>query len=196
GRQRLPVKLVRTNRCPMLAPMSVLDRSAARRLAIDSTVVAEHARLLRAAPEFVHRLQTLFDQPTTPIADPELALYAGFVPRADLILRDRIRSMTPEQLATLKTPFQDERLNELLFRYRARLWPESLDDEDHQRWEQYRQRRLMDDPDLAGLRIAEYRERLRILLQGSPVRRDVLEALLRWPEEIGLSGSRDILSST
>jgi exodeoxyribonuclease-1 len=45
-------------------------------------------------------------------------------------------------LATMKIPFDDARLSEMLFRYRARNWPESLTTEEQQEWQQYRQQRL------------------------------------------------------
>ncbi len=196
GRERLPVKLVRVNRCPMLAPMTVLDEAAASRLAIDPRQTEKHARLLSDAPEFIRRLQALFDQPATPAADPELALYGGFVPKADLVLRDRIRTMTVEQLSALAEPFRDERLNELLFRYRARLWPDRLDDEERIRWKRYCRRRLVDDPELAVLRIDDYRARLQTLMGEPSIQREILEALARWPEEIGLGRLENQLSST
>ncbi|NDY96749.1 exodeoxyribonuclease I [Wenzhouxiangella limi] len=196
GQERLPVKLVRTNRCPMLAPITVLNEAAAKRLAIDPRQITDHAHRLAAAPAFIERLQGLFNQPSAPAADPELALYAGFVPKADLVLRDRVRTMAPEALFALNEPFQDERLNELLFRYRARLWPDRLDDEERIRWKHYCRRRLIDDPELAGLRIDDYRQRVQALLQDSPAQREVLEALMHWPEEIGLNELQNQVSGT
>jgi exodeoxyribonuclease-1 len=196
GQERLPVKLVRTNRCPLLAPMTVLDPAAAQRLAIDASAVADHARILKTAPEFTERLQSLFEQPRTPTTDPELSLYSGFVPKADLILRDRIRSMSPEELSKLDDPFQDERLNELLFRYRARLWPDQLDANERARWLRYRRARLVEDPELAVLRIEEYRHRLRALLLDHPDKRAILEALEQWPEAIGLKQLENPVSGT
>jgi exodeoxyribonuclease-1 len=196
GQQRLPVKLIRVNRCPMLAPMSVLDRDAARRLAIDEDAVASHAAEVRNHPEFCERLQALFDQQASGPADPELALYSGFTPKADLSLRERVRGMTPQQLSALENPFQDKRLNELLFRYRARLWPGSLDPEEQRRWTDYRRRRLLEDPELASVQLDGYRERLRELTQSSPQQADILEALLHWPSELGFNQDGNDLSST
>ena len=196
GQQRLPVKLIRINRCPMLAPMSVLDTEAARRLAIDADTVASHATVVRNHPEFCKRLQALFDQPAPALHDPELALYSGFTPKADLPLRDRVRSVTPQQLSVLNNPFQDGRLNEMLFRYRARLWPESLDSEDQERWTDYRRRRLVEDPELASVRLDGYRERVHELAQSKPDQAEILDELFRWPSELGFKLGGDHLSST
>ncbi len=196
GAQRLPVKLIRTNRCPMLAPMNVLDGEAAHRLAIETNAVEKHAGALKRHPDFCKRLQALFDQSRSGADDPELALYSGFTPKADLPVRDRVRRMTPQQLSLLDEPFQDDRLNELLFRYRARLWPESLDTRDQARWADYRRRRLVDDPELASIQLTEYSERVRKLAESAPRQPDVLDALLRWPTELGIDLNGHQLSST
>ena len=39
--------------------------------------------------------------------------------------------------------FDDERLNEMLFRYRARNWPETLSDSERERWRELREARLI-----------------------------------------------------
>ncbi|TVS11631.1 MAG: exodeoxyribonuclease I [Wenzhouxiangella sp.] len=186
GRERLPVKLVRSNRCPMLSPMSVLDSAAADRLAIDPGRIRRHAQDIAAAVDFRERLLRLFQQDrarSTP--DPEIDLYGGFSPRPDQALRDRVRSMTGQDLAALGEPFSDERLNVLLFRYRARGWPESLDSAEQARWAEYRRRRLVDDPDLASIRLHDYQAEVSRLLSEHPERRRLLEDLMRWPGEIG-----------
>jgi exodeoxyribonuclease I len=61
-------------------------------------------------------------------------LYGGFVPDTDRRLLNRVRAMTPDQLAEFRPMFQDERLEELTFRYRARNFPQTLSEEDQERW--------------------------------------------------------------
>jgi exodeoxyribonuclease-1 len=48
------------------------------------------------------------------------------------------------QLVREQWPFDDERLPELLFRYRARNFPETLSDEENARWTLFCQQRLTD----------------------------------------------------
>ncbi|MFW5926604.1 MAG: exodeoxyribonuclease I [Wenzhouxiangella sp.] len=187
--ERVPVKLVRTNRCPMLSPLAVLDPASAERLHIEPKRIARHAERLRANPAFGERLAGLFTEPGAGDAiDPELDLYRGFPPRSDQRMLARIRQLAPRDLAELGTPFSDDRLNELLFRYRARLWPESLDAEEHQRWEHYRYRRLVSDPELASIRHDEYRRQLAELTVARADRLDILEALAEWPDIIDVPG--------
>ncbi len=197
GQKRLPVKMIRTNRCPMLSPMNVLNEASCERLAISRSAVERHSQTLQQHPDFIERLRNLFQQPSTPSDDPELSLYAAFTPKEDLPLRNQIRDLNPDQLGELGEPFRDLRLNELLFRYRARLWPNSLSDSERSRWADYRRRRLIDDPDLASIRLADYRERIQQLIAIAPTHRQcVLDALMQWPGDIGADLHADKLSGS
>ncbi len=189
GVERVPVKLVRNNRCPMLAPMSVLGEARAAELAIDLNALEPRARLLRQHPDFRERLAAIFAaggaRPDD--SDPELDLYGGFPPRADRPVIQRVHELQGEKLAGMDAPFQDERLNELLFRYRARLWPETLSAVERERWEGYRQRRLLEDPDLGSIRLTEYGQTLKALMEERPDKADILRQLSEWPNELGLA---------
>lgn len=188
GIERVPVKLVRNNRCPMLAPMNVLSSRRASELGIDLDAVAGHAAALAERTGFRERLQQMFTEPGVGgAADPELDLYGGFPPDRDRPVIERIPRLAPDRLAQLDRPFSDERLNELLFRYRARLWPESLDAAERQRWEDYRRRRLLTDPELASIRLDQFRARVRELARSQTDRGELLQALAEWPRDIGLS---------
>jgi exodeoxyribonuclease-1 len=55
-----------------------------------------------------------------------------------------LRRLSPAKLAQVRSSFDDSRLDELLFRYRARNFPASLSPEELQRWEEYRAARLFD----------------------------------------------------
>ncbi len=190
GQQRLPVKLVRSNRCPMLAPMSVLTPKVEARLELDRAAIDAHAAAIWQQPAFIERLQAVFERPAGAAIDPELDLYGGFVRGPDVTLRERVRSLSPEQLQALNNPFEDHRLNELLFRYRARLWPALLTDEEQARWQDYRRRRLIDDPDLASIRLDDYKRRIAELFEHQPDHRTLLEDLAQWPQEIGADALR------
>jgi exodeoxyribonuclease-1 len=68
--------------------------------------------------------------------DVEQDLYGGFVGNTDRRRLNDLRAMTGEQLARRRAPaFDDPRLGELLWRYRARNFPESLSPEEVQRWD-------------------------------------------------------------
>lgn len=187
GLERLPVKLIRANRCPMISPMSVLNSDALERLGIDLDAVNDRRKRLTQAIGFKQRLVQLFSSTGRGDNDPELALYDGFVPRGDQAVLARVRTMDASGLAGLSRPFQDERLNELLFRYRARLFPDSLADEERAAWQHWRQQRLINDPDLASIRWPEYQQRICELMDERPEKEALLIELMNWANELGLS---------
>ncbi|MEN1726851.1 MAG: exodeoxyribonuclease I [Pseudomonadota bacterium] len=193
GMNRLPVKLIRANRCPMLSPMSVMDDAAEARLAIDRAALNRHEAALNQRPDLINRIVSLFqpnrDGRSGMDNDPEQALYDGFVPRSDSSIYPRIRQASGEDLARLGSPFQDERLNTLLFRFRARHHREALDDEELQRWQDYRRRRLLDDPDLASITAAQFDAEIQQRLDqasGDQSEIDILNALIDWRQSMNL----------
>jgi exodeoxyribonuclease-1 len=192
GVDRVPVKLVRNNRCPMLAPMNVLGQERATELGISLDAVAANARRLQDHPEFIARLAGLFEQRGGGETDAELDLYGGFVPREDKPVIRRVRGLDGSSLKDLTAPFRDERLNTLLFRYRARLWPETLDADERDAWDDYRRHRLISDPELGSIRLAEYREEISRLAEERPEAAAILERLTAWPDRIGLSRTAEL----
>lgn len=185
GVARLPVKIVRSNRCPMLAPMNVLRPADAERLQVNNTSLARHRRALRDHPEFMQRVRELHDSTPEPSGDdPELALYGGFIPDSD---RDRMalaRSLDGAALDQNPVYFTDHRLQAMLPRYRARNWPDSLSGEARAAWNDYRRRRLFDDPDLASIRVPEFTSELDRLRRAGEADGRVLDALEAWLIEI------------
>jgi len=181
--RRLPVKWVRSNRCPMLAPMAVLDAAAGRRTGIDPKRAAARSERLQSDDRFLQRLAQIFAEPrNSTSADAETALYDGFVNAADRVRAEKLRGKAPESLASQvdQASFGDERLNELLLHFVGRHAPDSLSVEALAEWNDYRRRRLLDDPDLAGLRLADYRARIKELQATRPDRAQILDQLESW----------------
>jgi exodeoxyribonuclease-1 len=162
GVPRIPLKTVHTNRCPILAPMKTLTVEAAGRWQIDDAVIKRHTRSLQAAHglvEKVQRVHTLVDFP--PETDPDLMLYSGgFFSDADRREMDRLRGLSPQELAEERFVFEDPRLPVMLLRYRARNWPRALTDDEREDWDAYRLKRLT-EPDAGGsITVDDYRQRL------------------------------------
>lgn len=57
GVERLPVKSVKINKCPALAPRKTLDDSAAERIAIDLDACARHWEQLSTNKGFMLRVE-------------------------------------------------------------------------------------------------------------------------------------------
>jgi exodeoxyribonuclease-1 len=76
--------------------------------------------------------------------DVDEDLYGGFVSNNDRRKLESLRMQTPAQLATSRPSFEDERLAELLWRYRARNFPQTLSEQEMESWEEHRAARLFD----------------------------------------------------
>lgn len=146
GECPVPLKLLHVNRCPVVAPMSVLAEEDWQRLGMDKSLY--HARALRlcdAQALWQDKLAAIYSSDEfSPSADPEQQLYDGFLGDRDRRLADRVRSLDPEQLASETWMFDDPRMAELLFRYRARNFPATLTGEEHEQWLTFCRQRLLD----------------------------------------------------
>ena len=142
--QRLPVKELSYNKCPAVAPMGVLDAASKERLGLDVSVLELHMKTLTANPGFAGAIREAFEmrEPFAPSTDVESQLYDGFLNDKDKPKLSAIRAADANGLADFHPSFIDERLPELLFRYKARSFPASLSEEEMQRWEQFRAEKL------------------------------------------------------
>ena len=132
---RLPVKSLKINRCPAIAPLKSLNPDGASRINLDLDSCAINREKIVSNPDFAKRIERAFSARKYPSdSDVDTALYSGFFNDADKRLMNQVRSASPEQLANSTYSFSDIRLPELLFRYRARNWPGSLNGEETARW--------------------------------------------------------------
>lgn len=136
GELPVPLKLLHINRCPVVAPLSVLRAQDRERLQLDMDVCQARAlRLTDAQEVWRDKLAAIYaEEDFVPSQDPEQQLYDGFIGDRDRRLCEQVRAAEPSQLAHQQWPFDDHRLPELLFRYRARNFPETLNNEEQQRW--------------------------------------------------------------
>jgi exodeoxyribonuclease-1 len=164
---RLPVKTMRFNRCPAVAPLGVLDQASQERLQIDLVGVQEHLKLLQqAGAEFVNKLQKAVEilnqeQQTRMLSNPQDVdgqLYDGFVDDADKVTMRAVVAAEPEDLSQFADNLHDQRLKELLPLYKARNFPSQLSNEERGAWEAFRTARLTDGG--AGSRLSKYMKRL------------------------------------
>lgn len=143
GVARLPIKSVHLNKSPMLVSnLKTLRPDLATRWDIDLERGRAHAALAAAGPDMKAVWAKVLDKPASSEAvDVDEDLYNGFVSREDRRQLDALRMHKPEALAR-PVSFEDERLNELLWRYRARNFPHTLSEEEHAAWEAHRAARL------------------------------------------------------
>ncbi|MEO7068705.1 MAG: exodeoxyribonuclease I [Rhodanobacter sp.] len=196
GIERIPLRTVRANHVPALAPMSVLQGADMDRLQLNLEQCNAHREMLLASDGLVEKLSRVFQNAAERPApeDPELAIYGGgFLPAADKKLLAQIRATPPAQLAEGSFPLRDPRYPELLFRYRARNWPETLNAEERQRWHSFRNARLTRHTALTGLTLEDYFARIDEL-RGDPSAQEklaLLDQLQAWGEQLAASVDAD-----
>ena len=89
-------------------------------------------------------------------------LYEGFVDDADRAKMSAVRAASPEKLAKCQPTFQDERLKTLLPLYKARNFPEILNDYEKTWWLKFRQQKLLNSG-----RLKDYQTKLGEMLKSS-----------------------------
>ncbi|AJJ03431.1 hypothetical protein BZ17_944 [Yersinia pseudotuberculosis IP 32953] len=140
----IPIKLVHINKCPVLAPAKTLLPENADRLGIDRQRCLQNLQLLRQNPQVREKVVALFAQaePFAVTDDVDTQLYNGFFSDADRATMKIIQQTEPQNLPALDLTFQDPRLEALLFRFRARNYPNTLNNSEQQRWLQHRREAL------------------------------------------------------
>ncbi len=145
GVTRLPIKTIHLNKSPMLvANLKTLTPQMAQKWEFDLERAREHARYAQQGPDMAAIWAQVFHRPAAEPPDVDEDLYGGFIGSADRRLLEALRKESPQRLATAAPHFEDERLGEILFRYRARNFPETLSEQEMEHWEQHRAARLLE----------------------------------------------------
>ena len=189
GELRLPIKTIHINKSPIvIGNLKTLGPAAQRwNLDVDGALRnAEHAAALGRTLDGLW--SQVYARPEGAAPDVDEDLYGGFISNEDRRALQRLRELSPAQLANKRPAFSDPRLEELLFRYRARNWPESLDESEQARWQQHCTERLHVGVG-AGLTLASYFERIDMLAESAAANSDergqaILEALYDYAESI------------
>ncbi|WP_275288492.1 exodeoxyribonuclease I [Halomonas elongata] len=197
GESRIPLKVIHINKCPVILPANALKDASGphrgeygevvERLGVDVASCRRHWQLLAANPDVSARVADVFAGPPPDSPhDPDLMLYSGgFFSPSDRQQMQRVRDSDPWDLVGASFAFQDPRLEEMLFRYRARSYPDTLTGEEQARWETFRWER-MNDPAVAGFTLPEFAREIERLNQVSLADRErqILEELVMHVEAI------------
>ncbi len=173
----LPVKTLKYNRCPAIAPLGVIkDKKTQERLDLTLEQIMANLEILKkhhnAFAQKVLQAVAMMDEEQaaaqTGLIDDELRvdeqLYDGFVSKADASLMSVVRKAEPTELPKLAGQFQDGRLKTLLPLYQARNYPKSLTIEQRAWWDEFCQRKLLSGNN--DSRLAKYMARIEELSKG------------------------------
>ena len=149
---KVPLVEIKLNRCPFLAPWQILDDKSAEHLNIDKARCIEKMKKLRANPDLVQKIITIFSQVrnNTDTNDPDYTIYSGgFFSNTDKAalnaLHNNLANQNPHDV--VKTcqlqPWEDKRIPEMLFRLNARNWPETLTEDELKKWRSFCANRIL-----------------------------------------------------
>ena len=146
GVNRVPLSTVYVNRCPVVASPAVLEPNRASLYELDIEACREHWQLMQSTVGIGNKIRDVFkNEKFEQEADPDYMIYSnGFFSDNDRSLMQTVRATNPNDLGRLDLPFQDGRLHEMLFRYRARNYRKLLNQNELERWNCFRQQRLTD----------------------------------------------------
>lgn len=162
-----PVKTLRYNRCPAIAPLSTLDQASAKRLKIDLELVEKNRRKLADVKDFAKKLNralTIMYPPRQPMLVADMTtvdgqLYDGFINGPDKIKMSVVRTADAETIAETALEFDDPRLDPLFRLYKARNFEAVLDKTEEQEWRSYRFGRLQSQSKHYFERLKELKDR-------------------------------------
>lgn len=181
GVDRIPLKTVHINKCPVLAPISVIRPEDRERLQLDMKLCYENLAVIKAAAGLSVKLAKVFDDRaySVEISDPDLAIYSGgFFSEFDKRQMAKICKIDPKELATKQFQFSDKRFPEMIFRYRARNYPETLTAEEVQKWKQFCINHLTgNEADDFGISLKEFFKQLNLLDKSTGINHEIVNLL-------------------
>jgi exodeoxyribonuclease-1 len=184
---RIPLKTIHVNRAPAIAPLVTLRDADAARLSIDVSACKANMKALQTSSGVVEKIQDAFQMTEfEKTEDPDLMLYQGdFFSNRDRTAMSSLREMDPKGLGDVDSVFDDTRVAEMIFRYRARNYPGSLSADEQHTWSDYRRDRWqgMNAINKALARIDE--------LETSNGQAECLEDLRHYIKELAASVGED-----
>lgn len=187
GLTAVPLKLVHINKCPIIAPAKTLLPENATRLGIDRQMCLENLQKLKAQKGLVReKVLDIFNEERVfaESDNVETSLYDGFFEPADKNNMAILRQLKPEELANHGLKFNDPRVEKLLFHYRARHYPHTLNRAEQVRWQKYCDQQL----ELRAKPFSEALHRLAIAFHDNPEKLQLLEQLEQYAVQITQEG--------
>jgi len=144
GLSRIPLHTIHCNRCPILTSPAVLSSKRAALYGVNEKHNKSHREKIMHSPGLGKKIENIMRSEEIPKPDdPDFMIYSGgFFNDSDKKLMKLVRKTNAQELSRLDLPFKDGRFKEMLFRYRARNFPETLGAEESERWRHFCRQRI------------------------------------------------------
>ncbi|QIQ41550.1 MAG: exodeoxyribonuclease I [Buchnera aphidicola (Aphis urticata)] len=118
----LGIVLIHFNRCPILVPINLIRTEDTEKLKMKNFYIDHKINLIKLNYVIINSIKNIFSQKNTfqKTSNVDLQIYNNFFNLNDKALIKKISNTQPINLKNLQLNFQDMRLKELLFRYKAR----------------------------------------------------------------------------
>ena len=189
---RLPIKTLQYNRCPAVAPLTVLDDESKTRIKVDDQQIINHLEPLKTNFNFATNvlkalgiLNKQQDKRNTSQKLVDEQLYDGFFNFNDKQQMQNVRNARKGEIAALSPKFSDERLDLLLPLYKTRNYLKVSSLEDQQTWEDYKSKKLFNGGESS--KIVKYFKRIDEIATKSDVSKKqllILEDLKLYGESL------------
>ncbi|QJR79481.1 exodeoxyribonuclease I [Alteromonas pelagimontana] len=183
------LKLIHINRSPFITTAKAMTPENAQRLGMDRETCLANFKVLAAVPDIVDKAVAVYQQENDNTQyDADHALYSGgFINNEDRRWCDDVLQSAPEMLDTLGERTQNIQLRTMLFRYRARNYPQTLTVDETRRWQAHRKARLTDNTSPASVTLETYLLTIEQLAQrynGDVKKQGILRALYQYAENL------------
>ncbi len=148
--EKLHMVKLQTNKCPVLSPVSTIDKETEKRLGLDLNQCMENSKKINSDPLLTQRFIKLFSNSAynRTDSDPDLQIYSGgFFRDKDKTSFEIIRTTPGDKLPDLDLIFQDTRIPEMFWRYKCRNYPEYMDKDTRKKWKSFCAGRVMFPPE-------------------------------------------------
>lgn len=188
GMRRLPIKTIHINKSPVVVGnLKALSAAQAERWAVDVGRAMRHAEWAAQHGAKLHGIwPEVFARPEAarPAVDVDEDLYGSLLSRDDRRALDRLRTTPLAELSGRRWGFDDPRLEELVFRWRARNFPDTLSADEQDRWQAHRHARLIEGQG-GALTLERFFDRIDTLSEAVDERGEaILGALYDYAEQI------------
>lgn len=145
------VRQVVINKSSMFVTTKILNEKRAKEFEIDLKKIERHrlelVDICENAPDFIEKINEVFNTPYPKQEDVDAQLYEKFIDQNDKLLGQRVSSVgktNPSNLNLKYFPFKDDRLKEMLFRYKGRNFYNDLSEDDLKKFKSYCRAKVFD----------------------------------------------------
>ena len=148
GIVRPAIKLIHINKCPIVAPAKTLSEQRADELGINREQCRTSLNFIKTQTTIAEKLQQVFSEERKfdeKKSAEEMLYSGGFFSFKDKALIKQVSDSQLEDLANIDLDFEDNRLNKLLWHYRARNGEQLLNIDEQQKWQRECQLYLLEN---------------------------------------------------